>query len=141
MDKLILIVMMGLPRSGKSTWAFDFSRKHGVPVVNPDSIRLALHGQRFQTEAEPFVWAIAKVMVRSLFIAGHKEVIVDATNTSKSRRDFWQPTDVDPWEETVFKHINTSKEVCMERSDEVLKPVIERMNENFEPLQEGEHGF
>ena len=35
-----LIVMVGLPRSGKTTWA----RKQGYPIVNPDSIRLAFHG-------------------------------------------------------------------------------------------------
>jgi predicted kinase len=50
----ILILTVGLPRSGKSSW----SRQQTFPVVNPDSIRLALHGLRFAPEAEPFVWAI-----------------------------------------------------------------------------------
>lgn len=45
MKKLILTI--GLPRSGKSTWA----KQQGCPVVNPDSIRLALHGKAYIQEA------------------------------------------------------------------------------------------
>ena len=40
-------------RSGKTTWA----RQQGVPIVNPDAIRPALHGQRFEPRAESVVWA------------------------------------------------------------------------------------
>ena len=40
-------------RSGKTTWA----RQQGVPIVNRDAIRLALHGQRFEPRAESVVWA------------------------------------------------------------------------------------
>ena len=76
MKNKTLILTVGLPRSGKSTWAMQ----QGYPVVNPDSIRLALHGHRFREESEEHVWAIAKTMVNSLFIAGHDKVIVDATN-------------------------------------------------------------
>ena len=39
-----IIVTVGLPRSGKTTWA----REQGYPIVNPDSIRLSLHGKRFE---------------------------------------------------------------------------------------------
>jgi hypothetical protein len=60
-----LILTCGLPRSGKSTWA----RGQGVPVVNPDSVRLALHGQVYRKESENMVWAIAETMIRALFIA------------------------------------------------------------------------
>lgn len=123
--KPILIATVGLPRSGKTTWARN-SRWLG-PVVNPDSIRLALHGQRFCASAEPFVWAIAKIMVRSLFLAGHSMVILDATNTTRKRRDEWQSDD---WI-TYFKVLPTSKEECLLRAagDTKIIPVIERMKE------------
>lgn len=128
----VLICCVGIPRSGKTTWA----KQQAFPVMNPDSIRLALHGQRFAANAEPMVWAIAKVMVRSLFGAGHKTVIVDATNTTKKRRDEWQS-----WEwGTFFKVFDTSKEECLRRAegDAEILPVIERMHAAFEPLTDGE---
>lgn len=80
-----LICLVGLPRSGKSTWA----KSQAWPIVNPDAVRLAIHGQRFITEAEPFVWATVRAMVKALFLAGHNIVILDATNTTRKRRDEW----------------------------------------------------
>lgn len=126
----ILIATVGLPRSGKSTWA----RSQAYPVVNPDSIRLALHGQRFYGPAEPLVWATAKLMVRSLFLAGHKTIILDATNVERKRRDEWRSKE---WG-LFFKSIDTPKETCLDRAaaeaDAEIVPVIERMAAGFEPL-------
>lgn len=128
--KHILICTVGLPRSGKTTWA----RSQAWPIVNPDSIRLAIHGQRFIGDAEPFVWATAKAMVRSLFLAGHQTVILDATNTTKKRRAEW----FDERWQTFFKVIDTPYPECMERAkdDDEILPVIERMAAQWEPLDE-----
>jgi predicted kinase len=137
MDKH-LIVLVGLPLSGKSTIAKSESKKHGIPIVCPDSIRLALHGKRFIKESEPYVWAIATTMVKALFISGHDRVIVDATNTTKKRREFWIN---DSWK-TVYWHIDTPVAECMKRAekanDTVIIPVIERMNAQFEKLEKSE---
>lgn len=125
-----LILTVGLPRSGKTTWA----RQQGHPIVNPDSIRYALHGERFIALAEPFVWAIAKVMVRALFLAGHDTVILDATNTTKKRRDEWVTTG-EWW--CKLHVIDTPEEVCLARADaegdEYIKPIIRKMAAQFEP--------
>lgn len=130
----ILVATVGLPRSGKTTWA----RSQAWPIVNPDSIRLAIHGQRFIGQAEPFVWATARAMVSALFLAGHKIVILDATMTSQDRRNEWYSKD---WA-TFFKVINTPAEVCLERAraegDTDIIPVIERMASRFEPLTSDE---
>src|SRR4051812_20443404 len=90
MTKKTLHILCGLPRSGKTTLANSLSRERGWPVVCPDAVRLALHGQRFVPEAEAFVWAIAKVMVRALFLAGHDDVVLDATNGTRKRRGEWK---------------------------------------------------
>ena len=128
MNELLLTV--GLPKSGKTTWA----RENHSPVVSPDAIRLALHGQRFANLAEPFVWAIARVMVRALFLAGHHRVIVDATNNTRKRRDAWKD---DAWRRT-YKVFDTSAEECMRRAqregDTEILPVIKRMAEAHEPI-------
>lgn len=132
-----LILTVGLPQSGKSHWA----KQQGHPIVNPDSIRLGLHGKPFIGQAEPFVWAIAKVMVRALFLAGHDTVIVDATNTTRKRREDWKSRD---WQRKfqVFGGPE-SKELCLQRAkvtceDEKhlvgLCGAIERMAEKWEPV-------
>lgn len=130
-----LILTVGLPRSGKTTWA----QAQYCPIVNPDAIRMALHGQRFQALAEPFVWATALIMVRALFRAGHDTVVVDATHTTKKRRDFWKSEN--DWE-VWFQSINTSADVCLQRAekekDTEIIPIIEKMAAQFEPLDSEE---
>lgn len=130
----ILVATVGLPRSGKSTWATS----QAWPIVNPDAIRLAIHGQRFNAQAEPFVWVVAKTMIQSLFLAGHKIVILDACNTTRKRRDDLRSVG---WE-TFFKVIDTPKEICLQRAmdeqDTEIAPVIERMAAQYEPLAEDE---
>jgi len=123
-----LFATVGLPRSGKSTWA----RSQSCPIVNPDAIRIALHGQRFAAPAEPFVWAIAKVMVKALFEAGHASVILDATNTTEARRKEWISKS---WQ-THWRVFDTPKDICIERAKlsgmPDLIPVIEKMAAEFE---------
>jgi len=125
-----LYLTVGFPYSGKSTW----SRKQNVPIVNPDSIRLALHGRRYAQEAEDFVWAIAMVMVRSLFLAGHERVIVDACHNTRKRRDFWVSTEWDIY----YKVFDVTAEECKARAlsndDDDVIPVIDRMAVQHENL-------
>lgn len=137
----LCIAMMGLPRSGKSTIAKYLSGKYGAPIVNRDSIRLALHGQRFVPEAEPFVKAISDVMLRSLFITGHNIVIVDETNYSRSARDTLKS---DGWD-TVFYELKIDPDVCKERAIITEKPdlipVIDSMYSRYEPLGSDEKEY
>lgn len=124
MRKLILTV--GLPRSGKSTWA----KNSGYPIVNRDAIRLALHSQYYIQEAEDMVTAIETYMVKALFLAGHETVVIDATHIKEKYRKRW--TEDNFYDKVEFQLFNTSKEVCIERAKkdgrEYLIPVIERMD-------------
>jgi len=129
MKKLMMTV--GLPRSGKTTWA----QAGRAPIVCPDQIRYALHGQRFIPEAEMFVWAIAHCMVKALFLAGHDTVILDATNGTKARREEWRSKS---WvREFVF--IGTPKEECIRRAialdDNYIVPIIEKMAASWENVE------
>lgn len=130
----VLICTVGLPRSGKTTWA----REQGHPIVNPDSIRLALHGRRFVSLAEPFVWAIAKVMVRALFLAGHDVVILDACSHTRARREEWKSS---TWQ-TDYVEFGTPVAACVARArqigDEEIVPVILRMDGAYEPVESDE---
>ncbi len=124
-----LHMMVGLPRSGKSTLAAS----SGFPIVCPDAIRLALHGTLWRPESEPMVWAIAHIMVESLFEAGHDDVVLDACNVSDRRRKEWESL---KWA-CVFHIVNTSREQCITRAVACgrpeLVPVIERMAAEWNP--------
>jgi len=130
-----LIALVGLPRSGKSTLA----KTLGHPIVNKDSIRLAMHGQKFLKEAEPWVHVLAKTMVEALFRAGHDTVTLDECNVTRKRRDEWANSDF--WI-TKFLMVGTPEEVCrqraLEQNDTSLLSVIDRMSENFELLEDDE---
>lgn len=140
-SKPMLICMMGLPRSGKSTIVKKLAAYHQAPVVRRDDIRLALHGKRYESLAEPFVKAISDVMIRSLFLSGHEVVICDETNYSRAARDYHKSND---WR-TVFYEVPTTPEICMQRASATgqpdLIPVIQNMWERREPLGEDEERY
>lgn len=124
----ILIQTVAIPRAGKSSWA----KSTGLPICSPDAIRNIIHGTPFRQEAESLVWATARLMVESLFEAGHNVVILDATNTLARRRNEWRS----PKWNLRFKCFDTPKEVCIERAlangQNYLVPVIERMAKQLE---------
>lgn len=127
-----LILTVGLPRSGKSTWALQ----QGLPVVNPDAIRKTLHNQRFFKNAESTVWAIAKAMVTALFESGHSQVILDATNTTRKSREGW----VDKRWQRRFIEFDATPDICIQRAreldDKSIISVIKEKAAKFEPLGE-----
>jgi predicted kinase len=136
-DLPLLSVMVGLPRSGKSTVAQELANQ-GAVIVCPDSIRLALHGQAFNAKAEPIVWATCQIMVRALFLTGHRWLVLDATNTTRQRRAMW----LKPEWETVYQEITTDVNQCIRRalrdtkkSDAELAEFVQairRMHEQYE---------
>lgn len=133
-----LAIVCGLPQSGKSTYA-KAMQEAGWVRVNPDDIRLALHGRQMYAPAEDLVWANAKLAVRALLLSGHR-VVVDATNTTKKERDTWTSIarEFDVSLEAFV--IQTSVEECHRRNDASEKPVppevIDRMAERWEPVEE-----
>ena len=136
-----LIAMHGYPRSGKSTIARELSKQYGAPIVNRDNIRLALHGQTYAAVAEPMTRAIYKIMIHSLFLAGHEYVIADETHWSRAARDFVRDG---PWD-TQFYWVLTNDYECIRRAQATnqpwLVPVIEEMSLRHEPLEDDEPRF
>lgn len=136
-----LICMVGLPRSGKSTRAMALSIDLRAPIVERDSIRLALHGQPYIAIAEPLVKVIDDLMIRTLFHTGYTTVIVDETNFSKAARQ----RRISPDWDTSFVVVDTPPDVCKERAiitgQDYLLPVIDEMHARYEPLGPEEKVF
>lgn len=122
-----LYLTVGLPRSGKSTWA----ESTGWPIVNRDSIRYAIGGTIRYFEAEDKVNEIERIMIKALFCAGHKKVIVDATHLKQKYIDGWDKfatllwtpyrNDREPKDrnfEIELVKFHTAMDVCMQRARE-----------------------
>jgi predicted kinase len=91
------IIFSGLPGSGKSTLGKQLKAERGFFVVTPDNIRLSLNAGIYPKEDEtgdyaildPIVWVLAEKGVTMLLEGGYN-VVIDATNLTRSRRDYWQ---------------------------------------------------
>lgn len=134
--------MIGLQRSGKSTWATRWMRgkpreENGIvfprAVVCADNIRLAITGHRYNRRAEPVVFTVKDYMIEALLSRGH-DVLVDGTHTTKTsiRRNF--EIDLD----ASWTLINTPVEVCKKRAVESgqpdLVPVLDRTGRQLRSL-------
>jgi len=128
--KPLLVVTVGLPRSGKSTWA----RLTGWTVVNPDMVRLAFQNRPFIQETETWIWSIVRVMVKSLVLAGNTPIVIDATHTTMARRREWFPCEL--WN-TMYRIFPVGVEECKTRAyadgREDLIGVIDKMAAEWEP--------
>lgn len=76
-----LIILIGPPAAGKSTWLHQFSGE----VISTDDIRRREFGVQFDPRVEPAVWSVAYQRLEEAIRSG-KEVCFDATNTTRSRR-------------------------------------------------------
>lgn len=131
-----LIMLIGLPGSGKSTWAKNYKEENkNVIIVSSDAIREELG---LENTAEHNKICFDEVEKRT--IKGMKngfKVIVDATNLNyKKRMQFLRR--VCPKNEEIIAEavvIATSYENCLKRNSErdrvVPEEVIKRMRESF----------
>ena len=127
---------IGAARSGKSTFAREWVRESGPNprvVWNSDSCRLALHGERYASEAEPMVFAVKNYAIRTLLLSGH-DVLVDGTHTT--RESIKRLLEID--EEPVAYLFDTPAHVCIQRAHDTgqsdLVPVIERHSRQIQEI-------
>lgn len=131
-----LIIMVGLPYSGKSTYCDNME---GWTVLCPDDFRLAIHGKEFLASAEPFVWACVEASADALLRRGNK-VLVDATNTNYKARQLWRKLARKHGIQLRAVVIQTSTRDCILRAElnnaDHMVPIIERMADGWISVDE-----
>jgi len=87
MDLPRLLMLIGIPGSGKSSW-LKCQRLDGFEIVCPDQIRLEEYGNISSQANNISVWYTAKIKVIDA-INENRSVILDATNVNtKYRHEF-----------------------------------------------------
>ena len=132
-----LYMLIGLPSSGKSTWAKTLIQKepHSIDWHSSDAIREELYGSEEVQDNPNIVFGLMLKRTRESLLAGHS-VIYDATNINcKKRRSFLkQISNIDCYK--IAKVFATSYDKCIKRNNErsrkVPNNVIERMYRNFQ---------
>lgn len=83
-----LIIMVGPPGSGKSTWATDFTSKNDVIYVSTDSIRAEIGSGEGDQSVSAAAFSIARKRISQALSQG-KNAIIDATSVNKKSRKEW----------------------------------------------------
>ena len=132
MEKHNLIVMVGLPASGKSTKAneidkyFEEKGEGGATIYSSDALRKKLFGNEvFKTLYAELIYGLA---------AGH--VVIDATNvTLKNRRRIFETIRQYRDKINVVAYVMTTPiETCIQRDSERDRKVGEEVIRNLQVL-------
>lgn len=79
-----VIVLRGLPASGKSTWAKDYvDRNPGTVRVNKDDLRAMMHDSKWSKDNERVIVSMRDTIIKNALSLGC-DVIVDDTNFHSS---------------------------------------------------------
>jgi predicted kinase len=80
-----IIVLVGLPGSGKSFWA----AQQGVGVLSSDAVRALLTGSEQNQDVNPLVFETLRFLLQMRVQAGAKVTIIDATSLTARERRAW----------------------------------------------------
>ena len=129
-------MMIGIPGSGKTTYAKDFLKGE---YISPDAIRKELYGDISIQGNPKEVFGLVESRIREALAEG-KNVVYDATNTNVYRKATVEEFRSYGATEVNGIFMNTPFEVCMgrnlnrnDRSEPVPAEVMERM---YSALQE-----
>lgn len=134
-NKNVLIVLGGLPASGKSTYAEMLVESGIFQRVCPDLIRKAFYGDENIQGDGKRVFETAFHDMKEYGCLG-ENVVFDATNINANRRKALVKEMRPYFDIIIFKWFSTPYTLCLTRNEErerkVPEKVIERMWENFE---------
>ncbi len=112
-----LIVLSGIPGSGKSTYAANYASKNPETfIVASDAIRHELFGRVDDFSQEEIVWAKFENLVREK-AKTHKTIIADSSATTNVRRLRWAQIFRDLFDKIELVYFDIPFDVCLERNE------------------------
>lgn len=126
-----MIILVGLPRSGKSTWIEEYQKKNDCLVVSNDWIRENIFHVKYYHSINPALWTISDGCIRILLSQG-KTVLVDGVNHTKFVRGEFIKTGNDMNADIEIVYISTPLETCLKRNDKIPEERLRSMAEEFE---------
>ena len=130
-----VIIMMGIPGSGKTTWIDENLPYEEFPdVISPDDLRKRLSGDASDQSRNTEVFGMAHARLKWLLLHGHNAVW-DATNITADARKQIRMICKEYKATTQLVIMGTPYEVCCERNAarERVVPIhaMERMEDQF----------
>lgn len=141
-----LILVCGIPGSGKSTYLSQFRHNFNCKVISRDEIRFSLlqEGEDYfshEDEVEKNMWNQINEA-----LAANKNTYVDQTSLTPNSRSYLLKHVTSHFDELIIIWFNISKEICLERNENrintrayVPRGVIRRMAMQMVPpsIEEG----
>jgi predicted kinase len=135
-----VVLAIGLPGSGKSSWF----KRHNIIPLSSDLIRGLLFDDPTEQRYQDLVFSTLRAMLRARMIAGRPWNYIDATNLSPKERHSWIKMARDFGYEAHAVFFDVPTEVCMERnrmrSRNVPDEIMQRMGQKLRPPK-FEEGF
>jgi predicted kinase len=135
-----LYCTVGLPFSGKATWAAC----QGLPVVSlavnetviNNSSSSSKTTQKGKTTPDPL--AFTRQLIECLFAAGNKVVILLAENLTEQEQQYWQDETGASWQ-TVFREFQISEKEALRKATAAgaSKQELSRIRERAKELEKG----
>ncbi len=138
----MIVIVFGLPGSGKSFFASKLAEKTGAEYLNSDQIRLSIFPERQYTEAEKMkVYTVMADQTEKL-IRKERDVVLDATFYKEHLRENFRHLAKSNEVPLLFIEVIARESIIKERLNrkrvfsEADYPVYLTIKESFEPLSE-----
>ena len=122
-SKGAVVLSIGLPGSGKSTWF----KRHNILPLSSDMVRILLFDDVTEQRYQDLVFSTLRSMLRARLLARRPWNYVDATNLSPHERRSWIKLANDFGYEAHAVFFDVPPEVCIERNQRRERNVPEEV--------------